>query len=1550
MKRMMKRVNALVMAVIVTMTMIMPTNVYATQLEQENVLQDLTVSANTSVSDNEILSENTLSEVELDEFGEEGKLNYLYLENNYIETPEKGYVLISFGDEETEIKEATLVVNNYRTEEKRYFSNEESFGNLVSFSLDFSAEDQGLYEAVALSVTTLEGKTKYVPFEKTGMERVYFGVNEEVVRAEESLESVNPVVETQIVTFEDEQAQGITEKQITDAVEEALENAEENVEDETLDVTVPLAAIGVDAQRANGNYVVVLDPGHDSTHAGAQYGSLKEEDITLKIAQYCKAELEKYAGITVYMTRTTSACPNPSSGSGIGSSTVDNRMRVEYAASVGADIYVSFHLNADASGNGKGAEVYYPNSNYNPTIGTQGANLAKEIQRQLTALGLYNRGIKIWNSQDNTLYPDGSLADYLGVIKNSKLHGFPAVLIEHAFMSNSGDAAFLSQEANLRNLGIADANGIVNYLGLAEKIEIKSNLPVITAADNEKGTVTVQVTGVNPLASTSEVRFAVWSDANGQDDLVWYTAEHLGNGTFSKTIQAKENGKYQIHTYAYDTRGNAHGLGTNTCTFSVSRPVASDLTAVLSADERYVTLTASGVEHASALSFAVWSNVNGQDDLVWYTPTNVGNNTWKVTVPISNHRYSTGTYSVHVYGHNYVYSNIAVKTGSFYINGPDAGVISFQDISEEDGRFTVKLTGAKSSAGIRVAQVAVWSAVGGQDDLVWYTATYKADGSFVVPVDMANHKYTYGTYYAHAYVTDNNSVTVVTAGDVVLNQPKAAITTTLNGSQTQANIKAVGVALPGGVKGVQMAVWSNTGGQDDLVWYQASQRGSTWSVNVPVYNHATAGTYSVHVYATDANGGSHVLGTSQFAVEGPSSGSVSFKNKDEEMGYFTASVDGVTAKAGIRDMQVAVWSEIGGQDDLIWYTATYNPAKRSFEVPVDMANHKFTYGTYHVHAYAIDNNGVQSVSAGSVVMNQPQASIAATMNGNHTQANVKAVGVALPGGVRGVQIAVWSNAGGQDDLVWYQASHRGGSTWNVNVPIYNHATAGTYSVHVYATDANGGSHVLGTSQFTVEGPRSGSVSFKNKDEEMGYFTASVDGITAKAGIRGMQVAVWSEIGGQDDLIWYTATYNPAKRSFEVPVDMANHKFTYGTYHVHAYAIDNNGVQSVSAGSVVMNQPQASIAATMNGNHTQANVKAVGVALPGGVRGVQIAVWSNAGGQDDLVWYQASHRGGSTWNVNVPIYNHATAGTYSVHVYAIDGNGGSHVLGASQFTVEGPNAKQAVIVSERECDGVFTAEIQGVSAKAGIRYVQAAVWCAEDQSDLLWYNTTDMHNGNFQVGVDVRNHNLNRGTYKIHFYAVDNNGVQVGLYATTCKMEEISNLLYPVMGSTSVTVDQMVAYYNSVTTYPTFYATTDAPTLRQFCQIYIEECAAEGVKAEVAFVQAMKETNFLRYGGDVKIQQFNFAGIGATGGGAPGNSFASVRIGIRAQVQHLKAYASDQPLNQACVDPRFQYINPRNTAPYCEWLGQHENPYGKGWATAVRYGYNIVERITNLKRY
>ena len=167
-------------------------------------------------------------------------------------------------------------------------------------------------------------------------------------------------------------------------------------------------------------------------------------------------------------------------------------------------------------------------------------------------------------------------------------------------------------------------------------------------------------------------------------------------------------------------------------------------------------------------------------------------------------------------------------------------------------------------------------------------------------------------------------------------------------------------------------------------------------------------------------------------------------------------------------------------------------------------------------------------------------------------------------------------------------------------------------------------------------------------------------------------------------------------------------------------------------------------------------------------------------------------------------------------------------------------------------------------------------------------------------------------------------------------------LTAIMGKSTVKVEQMIKLFgDSGRTYPSdALKKGGAASIKDFCQIVIEEAEIEGVKAEVVFAQAMMETGYLQFGGDVLVSQFNFAGLGATGNGVRGEAFKDVRTGIRAQVQHLKAYASSEPLKQQCVDNRFLYVK-RNVAPYVEWLGQKENPQiGYGWATGMSYGFNL----------
>ena len=183
-----------------------------------------------------------------------------------------------------------------------------------------------------------------------------------------------------------------------------------------------------------------------------------------------------------------------------------------------------------------------------------------------------------------------------------------------------------------------------------------------------------------------------------------------------------------------------------------------------------------------------------------------------------------------------------------------------------------------------------------------------------------------------------------------------------------------------------------------------------------------------------------------------------------------------------------------------------------------------------------------------------------------------------------------------------------------------------------------------------------------------------------------------------------------------------------------------------------------------------------------------------------------------------------------------------------------------------------------------------------------------------------------------------------------KEETKNEGLYQITGTSSVTVSQMVKYYNTYSSiaYPSAALTKGgAADIETFCKIIKEEADAENMKADVVFIQAMLETGYLNFGGDVKISQFNFAGLGATGNGVAGNSFKDVRTGIRAQVQHLKAYANKEALKNTCVDVRFSYVT-RGSAPYVEWLGIQENPNGGGWAASKNYGNDLLGLINKLK--
>lgn len=387
---------------------------------------------------------------------EEGVLNYVMQESTYIETPGQQNVVASLGADKSTVESAQLQYRNVAANQELTVDAAKIAGNMARFTMEYNSEAQsGIYELKSITWQTA-GKSYIVQLDKSGME-VTYGVNREVEAEPDDMlidEKLLEEVEANVVTM-DGNGNTISENSVENVLEQA----------QTAGNIIPREAV----KRGSKSMVIVLDPGHDSTHAGARKNGCIEEDLVLKIALYCKAELQKYNLINVYMTRETKACPYGASG--ITSSTC-NASRVEFAKKKGADVYVSFHLNSSVSSTPQGVGVYYPNGNYRPNIGAEGKGLASDIYKKLAALGLstWAGGILIHNSENNTLYPDGSLADYLAVIRRSKEAGFPAVLIEHAFLSNINDVNnFLNSDAKLKKLGIADAQGIAEYYDLSLK-------------------------------------------------------------------------------------------------------------------------------------------------------------------------------------------------------------------------------------------------------------------------------------------------------------------------------------------------------------------------------------------------------------------------------------------------------------------------------------------------------------------------------------------------------------------------------------------------------------------------------------------------------------------------------------------------------------------------------------------------------------------------------------------------------------------------------------------------------------------------------------------------------------------------------------------------------------------------------------------------------------------------------------------------------------------------------------------------------------------------
>lgn len=381
--------------------------------------------------------------VEEEQLGDSNMMEYFLVDNPVLSSGETENFVISLNNAEG-YSDFRLTIQK---EDGTTFDLEssEQVDNLLKFSRVFTEEEKGQY-----SVTTLHyvynGQSYYLNLSDLEMD-VKFGVDQEYDGYDATLPDL---------TEDSISSEGVIEVTDVNKAEEEIVNG----------VASQPATMSVDefSRHATGGMTICLDPGHGGSDSGANAFGTKESDLTLKIAQYCKEELAKY-DVNVVMTRTTDTRLSEEAA-------MDLKNRVEVAKKAGASYFISIHINSAQNSAAHGAEVYYPNTSGNKNLSSNGQNLAKAIQSQLAALGLYDRGIKIRNYTDGTTSsnPNSSDQDYYGVIRYAKQANITGLIVEHCFISNKDEFdKYLGSDAKLQQLGIADAKGIVSALGLQAK-------------------------------------------------------------------------------------------------------------------------------------------------------------------------------------------------------------------------------------------------------------------------------------------------------------------------------------------------------------------------------------------------------------------------------------------------------------------------------------------------------------------------------------------------------------------------------------------------------------------------------------------------------------------------------------------------------------------------------------------------------------------------------------------------------------------------------------------------------------------------------------------------------------------------------------------------------------------------------------------------------------------------------------------------------------------------------------------------------------------------
>ena len=610
---------------------------------------------------------------------------------------------------------------------------------------------------------------------------------------------------------------------------------------------------------------------------------------------------------------------------------------------------------------------------------------------------------------------------------------------------------------------------------LSGKISIVNN-------DTMAGRFNVVVSNVKAPNGVRTVSVPIWSETGGQDDLVWYTANRQANGTYTVNVKASDHknstGLYNVHLYYVQNNGQMTGVGGTTTTVDIGKsnqtPVSADLTIAKSEKDGTFTITAKnlqGFDGYKEVKIPFWSHANGMKDIVWYTPTRQADGSYTVTAKANDHENADGKYEAQVFYVDAQGQNKFVKKAfiDYTVTKPANAVAADLTImkSEKDGTFTITAKNLQGFDGYKEVKIPFWSHANGMKDIIWYTPTRQADGSYTVTAKASDHENADGKYEAQVFYVDAKGQNkFVKKAFIDYTASKVAADLTITKSEKEGTFTITAKNLQGfdGYKEVKIPFWSHANGMKDIVWYTPTrQADGSYTVTAKASDHENAdGKYEAQVFYVDAQGQNKFVKKAFIDYKNQSrpTGTLLIQNNNKDTGTFDVIIKDVYSPKGVRTVQVPTWSDKDGQDDIRWYEAT-RQANGDYKVSVKASDHKNSTGKYHIHLYYIQNDGSRIGVGGTTTevefRNARTKTQASIKNVNATNGTYTVAVDQAPQGrqIKKISVAVWSESN-QSNLYWYDAIPTNAHT-EVNVSTINHKNlVGNYTTHVYVNYVDGG--------------------------------------------------------------------------------------------------------------------------------------------------------------------------------------------------------------------------------------------------------------------------------------------------------------------------------------------------------------------------------------------------------------------------------------------------------------------------------------------------------------